>query len=565
LDNNRYWGGFDYLLAKLPDLLLALLVLLIGWVIAKAIEKAVLKGLRKTSLDDKVFPDKANRKYSSEKMISKIIYYLLLVFVFILFFNILDLDIIATPLVGMFSSIMAAVPSILKAALILLFAWLIASGLSFLIRKGGKTLKVDEKLDRWNLTDNQQQPSNAIEKVAKVVFYLVLLIFLPAVLGALNLNGIAGPFTGMLESILAFLPKLLAAALILLVGWFVAKIVRDIVTNFLQAIGTEKLTKKLGLARLFEGTSLASVIGTVVFVLILIPTVIAALERLDIEGISGPAIAMLNDVLTMLPNIAVAIFFVLIGVWIGKWVRKFVSNLLERIGLDSYFSGMGLSKSAVTGSGLSFSQVIGYIAEVIIVLLFVVQALNILGLDFLVTLATGVIAYLPHVIAALVILGVGLWLGSLVKKLLSTVLQGPHYKFLANVAKAAIIAISIFMALDQLGLAASIVNAAFILTLGALALAFGLSFGLGGKDFAAKYLQKLDRKIEETTINKDADTKRVLKEAMPEKKTGTTSSAPTNVDKPINPSSPDPTRNPANDPLNPRNNRMDENNGPKMP
>ncbi|MCS0790594.1 mechanosensitive ion channel [Cytobacillus firmus] len=559
MDNYRYWGGFDYLLAKLPDLLLALLVLLIGWIIAKAIEKALLKGLRKTSLDDRVFPDKANRKYSSEKIISKIIYYLLLVFVFILFFNILDLDIIAAPLVGMFSSIMAAVPSILKAALILLFAWLIATGLSLLIRKSGRTLKVHEKLSKWNLTDNKEQPVNVIDNVAKIVFYLTLLVFLPAVLGALNLNGIAGPFTGMLESILAFLPKLLAAALILFVGWFVAKIVRDIVTNFLQAIGSEKLTARLGLNRLFEGTSLASVIGTVVFVLILIPTVIAALERLDIEGISGPAIAMLNDVLTMLPNIAVAIFFVLIGAWLGKWVRKFVSSLLERIGLNSYFSGMGLNKSAAAGNGLSFSQVIGYIAEVIIVLLFVVQALNILGLDFLVTLATGVIAYLPHVIAALVILGVGLWLGSLVKKLLSTILQGPHYKFLANVAQAAIIAISIFMALDQLGLAASIVNAAFILTLGALALAFGLSFGLGGKDFAAKYLQKLDRKIEETTINKDADTKAVMKEAMPEMKPG---NAPGSADKPINPTSPDPSMNPANDPLNPRNNRMDENNGP---
>ncbi|RBP88022.1 putative transporter (transmembrane protein) [Cytobacillus firmus] len=559
MDNNRYWGGFDYLLAKLPDLLLALLVLLVGWIIAKAIEKALLKGLRKTSLDDRVFPDKANRKYSSEKIISKIIYYLLLVFVFILFFNILDLDIIAAPLVGMFSSIMAAVPSILKAALILLFAWLIAIGLSLLIRKSGRTLKVHEKLSKWNLTDNKEQPANVIDNAAKIVFYLTLLVFLPAVLGALNLNGIAGPFTGMLESILAFLPKLLAAALILFVGWFVAKIVRDIVTNFLQAIGSEKLTARLGLNRLFEGTSLASVIGTVVFVLILIPTVIAALERLDIEGISGPAIAMLNDVLTMLPNIAVAIFFVLISVWLGKWVRKFVSSLLERIGLNSYFSGMGLNKSAAAGNGLSFSQLIGYIAEVIIVLLFVVQALNILGLDFLVTLATGVIAYLPHVIAALVILGVGLWLGSLVKKLLSTILQGPHYKFLANVAQAAIIAISIFMALDQLGLAASIVNAAFVLTLGALALAFGLSFGLGGKDFAAKYLQKLDRKIEETTINKDADTKAVMKEAMPEMKPG---NAPGSTDKPINPTNSDPSMNPANDPLNPRNNRMDENNGP---
>lgn len=553
MDINRYWSGFDYLWVKLPDLLLALLVLLVGWIIAKAIEKAVLKGLRKTSLDDKIFQNKPNRKYSSEKIISKIIYYLLLVFVFILFFNILDLDIIASPLVGMFSSIMAAVPSILKAALILLVAWLIATGLSFLIRKSGNTLKVHEKLRKWNLTDNNGQPANIINQVAKIVFYLTLLLFLPAVLGALNLNGIVGPFTGMLESILAFLPKLLAAALILFVGWFIAKIVRDIVTNLLEAIGSEKLTKKLGLSRLLAGTSLASVIGTVVFVLILIPTVIAALERLDIEGISEPAIAMLNDVLTMLPNIAVAIFLVLIGVWLGKWVRKFISTLLTRIGFNSYFSAMGLNKTTAGAKSLSFSQVVGYIAEVIIVLLFVVQALNILGLEFMVTLATSVIAYLPHVIAALVILGVGLWLGSLVKKLLSSILQGPHYKFLANVAQAAIIAISIFMALDQLGLAASIVNAAFILTLGALALAFGLSFGLGGKEFAAKYLQKLDHKFEETTINKDTDTKKVMKEAMNDMKQGTST-----VSKSIKPTITDITKNPGNDPLNPGNNGLDD-------
>ncbi|RHW35016.1 hypothetical protein D1B33_13310 [Lysinibacillus yapensis] len=528
MDNNRYWGGFDYLLAKLPDFLLAILVLVIGWIIAKAIEKAVLKGLQKTSLDNKVFPGQEKPKYSSEKIISKIIYYLLLVAVFALFFSILDLDIITRPLVDMFSSITAAVPSILKAALILLVAWLIANGLSMLIKKGGRTLSVHEKLRKWNLTNDNEQPANIADKVAKIVFYLTLLLFLPAVLGALNLTGIAGPFSGMLESIVAFVPKLLAAALILLVGWFIAKIVRDIVTNFLEAIGSDKLTAKLGLTRVLAGTSLASVIGTAVFVLILIPTVIAALERLDIEGISEPAIAMLNDVMTMIPNIAVAIILVLIGVWLGKWVRKFVSNLLERIGLNSYFSGMGLNKSAAAGNGLSFSQAIGYIAEVIIVLLFVVQALNILGLDFMVTLATGVIAYLPHVIAALVILGVGLWLSTLIKKLLSTVLQGPHYKFLANVAQAAIITISVFMALDQLGLAASIVNAAFILTLGALALAFGLSFGLGGKEFAAKYLQKLDRKIEETNINKDVDTKQVVKESMRDMKQGPASNPSNN-------------------------------------
>ncbi|SFB24174.1 Nucleoporin protein Ndc1-Nup [Bacillus sp. cl95] len=503
LENNRYWDGWDQFIYKLPDLLIALLVLFVGWLIAKVIEKGVYKALKKTNLDNRLFSNtNPNRKYSSEKIISKIIYFLLLAFVFILFFNILDLNIIATPLVSMLSSITAAVPSILKAALILLIAWLIATALSFIIKKTGKTLKMHQMFNKLNVTKNNQDPSTLVDKVAKIAFYLVILLFLPGVLAALNIDGISGPFSNMLENILGFLPKLFAAALILFVGWFVAKLVRDLVTNFLQTIGTEKLVERFGMKKLFEGTSLSSIIGTIVFVLILIPTVITALERLDLKGISEPAVAMLNDILTMLPNIAVAILLVLIGLWLGKWVNKFVTGLLDRIGFNSFFHGMGIKKpNSTTATNISFSKMVGYIAQIFIVMLFVVEALNNVKLDFLVTLATGVIAYLPNVFAAVVIITVGLFLGNLVKKLLESVLQGPHFTLLSSVAKYAIIAISIFMALDQLGVAASIVNAAFILILGGLALAFGLSFGLGGKEFARKYLERLDQKIEETTVD----------------------------------------------------------------
>ncbi len=75
-------------------------------------------------------------------------------------------------------------------------------------------------------------------------------------------------------------------------------------------------------------------------------------------------------------------------------------------------------------------------------------------------------------------------------------------EILASVAKYSIIALAIFMALDQLGVAATIVNSAFILILGGLALAFGLSFGLGGKEFASSYLIKLDRTIDQTNVDK---------------------------------------------------------------
>ena len=113
--NNVQWSGF---LEGIPNLIVALLVLLIGWIIAKAIEKGVKKGLEKTDLDDKLFSGgkerrNDNKKWTSEKIISKVVYWIVLIFVFVIFFNILNLDIIAAPLSDMLSTLFAAIPNIL--------------------------------------------------------------------------------------------------------------------------------------------------------------------------------------------------------------------------------------------------------------------------------------------------------------------------------------------------------------------------------------------------------------------------------------------------------------------
>jgi Conserved TM helix len=499
----REWYGY---LGKLPDLLLALLVLLIGWIIAKAIEKAVYGILKRIKIDDNLYfgSRTGERKWTSEKVISKIVYFILLVFVFIAFFNILDLNFIASPLVGMLSTMAAAIPNVLKAALILLFAWIVASVLKVLIEKLGMRPAVKSTMVRSKLAKDENDAHRYVYTAARIVFYLVLLVFLPGVLAALNIAGVSGPFTEMLQSFLAFIPKLFAAAIILLVGWFVAKIVRDIVTNFLKAIGTERVADRFGIGKLFQGTTVSSVIGTIVFVLIMIPVTISALDQLDIRGISEPAIHMLNQVLVMLPNIAVAIVLILAGIWVGRWVGALVASLLNRVGFNSLLRNMGIGRMNVNknpyeakGSAyMNLSGLVGRVVQVIIVFLFVVEALEMVRLEFLVALATGVLAYVPHVLAAIVILGAGLYLGNLVKSILSNVLSD-NFQVLSNITKYAIIALSFFMALDQLKVADSIVNIAFMLILGGLALAFGLAFGLGGKDFAQKYLSKLDRKIEE--------------------------------------------------------------------
>ncbi|WP_458645854.1 mechanosensitive ion channel family protein, partial [Staphylococcus epidermidis] len=85
-------------------------------------------------------------------------------------------------------------------------------------------------------------------------------------LAALNIGGVAEPFRGMIQSMLVFIPKLLAAALIFFIGWLVAKIIRDLVTGLLKSVGTERLASRLGLDKVLGGTTLSSVIGTIVFV-----------------------------------------------------------------------------------------------------------------------------------------------------------------------------------------------------------------------------------------------------------------------------------------------------------
>ncbi|SDN03179.1 mechanosensitive ion channel [Bacillus sp. OK048] len=482
---------------RIPQLLLAVLVLVIGWLAAKGIGRAVQTALERTTLDEKLFSGFKNRKYSTETIIGKVVYYMLLVVVWLIFFNMLNLSLIAEPLVAMVSTITAAIPHLLKAALILLFAWVIAWLLRYLFIKGAGMIQLGPKLVKWKLAHNALEAGNRINGIAMTIFYFVLLLFIPAVLGALQLEGISEPFSHALTMMFAFIPKLFAAALIVLIGWLIAKIVRDILTNFLKSVGSDNVGSRFGfLKNGEEATSLSTMIGNIVFILLLIPVIITALEKLELRGISEPAIAMLQDVLAMIPNIIVAVILIVTGIWLGKWVAKWVTQMLWRLRFDQVFHQMGIGALTPDSSKYTLSQMVGLLAQIIVVLLFTVEALQIVQLDFLVTLATGVIAYLPMLLTAIMILGIGLYVGQFIERMLQTIVQNNYSRMLARIAKYTIFTITVFMALDQLGVAHSIVTAAFILVLGGLALAFGLAFGLGGTEFARKYLGKLDNKLE---------------------------------------------------------------------
>ncbi len=385
-------------------------------------------------------------------------------------------------------------PGLLAAVLILVAAWLLATLVKFLVVKILRATKMDEKVNRLGVSG--EKAANTTEYLGQLAFIIVFVLFLPMVFARLGLTGVAEPISGIVNSVVAFLPNLVAAALILYIGLFVARIIRDLVTPLLNRVGVDKLQQKAGVAP-SESTSLSTVLGYVIYAIVLIPIIIAALEVLQVTAISQPAIAMLNTVFEYIPRIITAVVIIAIGAFIAKLAANLLTQVLRSVGADAFVSRV-FGDTNVAGRSFSLTRVLGIVVNVLILLFFVVEALGTLQLDVLTTIGAGIIAYLPNVLAAVLILVVA-WLvsGWLDRLLRENVRQGAT---LGLLTRGAIMLLAAFMVLNQLRVATVIVNYGFLFIIAGAALAFALSFGLGGREFASRKLEKLDAKIAEVEI-----------------------------------------------------------------
>lgn len=388
------------------------------------------------------------------------------------------------------SSFFQTLPSVVTAALILLLAWLAASISKQIVVKGLKKIKVEKYTDKIGITD--ETTGSSLEFIGKLVFAIIFLLFLPAVLDKLGMRNVSAPITTLVSQFLNYIPNIIAAVIILVIGLFVANIIRQLLTPVLKRFNVDKIQERAGIAT-SESTTISSVISYVVYVLILVPVIIAALQVLNIPAISDPAIDMLNKIIVFLPNIFVAIAIIIIGSFIAKIVGKLLSEILAGVGTDA-----AIQKAIPTENSklkqFSFSKVVGEIVKYIILLLFVVEAINVLKLEVLQFVGAAIISYLPFAISAIIIMGVAFFLATWVEGLL--VKKFPNNILSAIIAKYIILAFAVFMTLNQLGIAPSIVTAAFIIILGALAIAFAIAFGMGGREFATGVLKKF-----ESTLN----------------------------------------------------------------
>jgi len=480
----------------LPYLLGAIVILILGWLLAWLISSIVSGIIRKTSIDKKIASwsagEKADVKVDVPKWTGKLVFWILMLFVLIAFFQTLKLTLVTEPLNKLLSQLFEFAPQLIGALILILIAWLIAVIVRLIIVKSLNASKINEKLkDKIGMEEGQV--GSISKPLGDTAYWLIFLLFLPAILSSLKLDGLLVPVQGLLNEILAYLPNILSTVVILVVGWFVARVISRVVTNLLAAVGTDKIGEKIGFETLIKEKRLSSVLGTIVFILILLPIIVAALNALEIEAVTQPASNMLNQILEALPSIFVAALVLIVSYFIGKLLSGFVSTLLSSLGFNKFFAKLGFTK-LTEETTYSPSNVAGYIVLISIMLFAFTEAFALLKFNVLSNLVNQFILFGSQILLGLVILGFGLFLANLAFEAIKSS-RAKQSSFLALVARIAIIILAVAMALRQMGLADEIITIAFGLILGAVAIALAVAFGIGGRDLAAKKLTDWNEKL----------------------------------------------------------------------
>lgn len=367
-----------------------------------------------------------------------------------------------------------ALPTVVGAILVLLIGAIVAG----LLRKGiSGVLGKSTFVQKLSAKDEKAVPIH--ELVARLVYYLIMLYVLILALEVLGVTSVLEPVKDMFVRFLQAVPNVVAAGLIGFIGYVLARLLSEPVRVLASPL--DKYSTKLGLSETFV---LSRLLGQLVFLAVLLPLIVAALDALGIEAISGPAKGMIESLISSVPLILAAAVILVVAYTIGSFVTNVLRELLANLGVDGLPAKAGVEKWF--GDTWKLSQVLAKIALFFIMVAATTSALEKLGLTEVAVAVGALMVFLGHVLLGLLILAVGALIAKGVHGALVACGCGGG---LAELGRIAIVGLVLAMGLKAMGIADRIVELAFALTLGSVAVAVALSFGLGGREAAGRHFE----------------------------------------------------------------------------
>lgn len=212
-----------------------------------------------------------------------------------------------------------------------------------------------------------------------------------------------------------------------------------------------------------------------------------------------PARAVLAQISQFIVSVLLVVIILVIGWLISKAVKAVVSKSLKLIKLDDLSRRVELDK--VLGKGgitYPFSELIGVICYWLGILVTTMVAINALGLTIAADLLNKVVLYIPHVLAAVFIVILGMFAATLLRNLIVTAANNAGLtqgKLLGQLVETIVIVFVVIVGLEQLGLGISITQLTLGIILGSVGLGLALAFGLGCKDIAGKFIAEFVDKL----------------------------------------------------------------------
>ena len=339
------------------------------------------------------------------------------------------------------------------------------------------------KVDMLNRTNSDGSVTDLATPIATLAYGIIMLFVLIAVLGQMGLTDVLEPLKGMANQFLGYIPNIIGAGIVGYVGWILAKLISEFV-----GMGLGKADEQLALRTGNDDIKVSKLGSSFVFAAILLPIVVAALGILDIEAISGPATAMIQQLMSAIPNIIGAAIILLVTFFVAKFVVSILGGILEGMNIDAAPEKLGIQNvftptftpTKLIGNGIMFFAMLTGLTA----------AVDRLNIDIISDIMAKVLQFGGGILIGGVILVIGNFLSVLAYNAVSR--SNPA---LANIARFAILGLVMAMGLRAMGLADNIVNLAFGLTLGAVAVAAALAFGFGGRDAAKTVADTWAKKI----------------------------------------------------------------------
>lgn len=372
------------------------------------------------------------------------------------------------------------IPGVMGAILVLVLGFFIAGIVRRIAERLLSKTSIDEKLAA------RLRTSFRIDKfVAKLLYYLVVLLTLLIVLNLLGVESVLEPLENMVGEFLGFIPNIIAAGIIGFAGYMIAQIGSEATAFVSERL--ESYSDRMGLDA--GSLNISQILKQFVFLIIFVPILIIALDTLNMKAISEPATEMLSSLLQAVPMILAAAILITVFYIIGRFATNFIADLLRNVGFDELSANLGISK--VTGNS-NPSQLVGNIIFFFIMFTGLIAAADKLELVQLSEILGTVLNIAGKIFFGLIVLLAGVFMSNVAVKAISA---SEGNAWMVPIARFAILGIFLAFALHTMGIAESIVNLAFGLTLGAIAVAFALSFGLGGREAAGRQMQEFFNKI----------------------------------------------------------------------